>query len=358
MTPSPPAPYERVARRLRRWADRGVGPAVVVALSGGGDSVALLRMSAEAAATAAGGGGVPWRIVAAHVHHGARAEADGDAEFCRELARSLGVPFELARWSPTRTSHFEADARAARYRSLAEIARRLGANAILTAHTLDDQVETALHRVLRGTGLRGAAGMPAARTLRGDGSGGAPVRVLRPLLSITREELRAYLRGIGQPFREDESNADTSRARARIRHRLLPTLAREHNPRVVEALARLARAAREADRVLRGLARPIAGEALRAAGPDWIEIDPEPLRGLPRIVRAEVFRAVWRRQRWPEGRMTARHWDALARCANRARGPAFQVAGGIRVARDRRRGTLVLTRPGAIRDAGETDAED
>ena len=145
------------------------------------------------------------------------------------------LPFVLGAWQPTRSGHFESDARRARYDWLTEVARVRGASVIAVGHTSDDQAETILHRIIRGTGPRGLAGIPSRRVL----SSSPRLTLVRPLLGVSRQEVRDYLAALKQPFREDASNADLSRTRARIRHDLLPKLAAEYNPNVALALVRL-----------------------------------------------------------------------------------------------------------------------
>ena len=147
---------DRVERRLARWCEQGLGKAWVVAVSGGGDSVGLLRVLHQLA------GPLGLRLSVAHLDHGVRGEAArADAAFVAALAGSLGLPFVLGTWQPTRSGHFESDARRARYDWLTEVAHARGASVIAVGHTRDDQAETILHRIIRGTGPRGLAGMPA-----------------------------------------------------------------------------------------------------------------------------------------------------------------------------------------------------
>ena len=109
----------------------------------------------------------------AHLDHGARGEASReDAAFVEDLASSLGLPFDLGRWQPTRAGHFEADARRARYDWLLATAQARGATAVAVGHTIDDQAETILHRIVRGTGLRGLAGMPGGKAWARGRAGG------------------------------------------------------------------------------------------------------------------------------------------------------------------------------------------
>src|SRR5262249_20196828 len=155
-------------------------------------------------------------------------------------------PIDLGRWRPHRPSHFEADARRARYEWLIEVARQRGASVVAVGHTRDDQAETILHRILRGTGPRGLGGIPRRRARATD----PPIELVRPLLDVSREEIRSYLADLGQPFREDASNADLGRTRARIRQDLLPRLVREYNPDVANAIVRLGGLARSSGRVI------------------------------------------------------------------------------------------------------------
>ena len=169
-------------------------------------------------------------------NHGVRGEAArADAAFVAALAGSLGLPFVLGVWQPTRRGHFESDARRARYDWLTEVARVRGASVVAVGHTLDDQAETILHRIVRGTGPRGLAGIPSKRVL----ASSPTATLVRPLLGVSRRELRDYLAALKQPYREDASNTDLSRTRARIRHDLLPKLVAEYNPNVALALVRL-----------------------------------------------------------------------------------------------------------------------
>ena len=307
----------RVRVALRRWRASGIGPVWVVAVSGGSDSVGLLR------ALHAIGPEFDLQLSVAHLDHGSRGEAaEADARFVAELAESLGLPFDLGRWRPTRAGHFEADARRARYSWLAEVAQTRGASALAAGHTRDDQAETILHRILRGTGPRGLAGMPARRRLAG------AIDLVRPFLETSRSEIRAYLDAIGQGYRDDATNADLSRTRARLRHDLIPKLAAEYNPAVVEALVRLGALARGSQRTMDAWLAGRARAAIVSAGPEAIILRLGPLARLPIVARAEVVRLAWRRAGWPEGGMGADRWRRLAANAGRDRG-RWSVGGGI-----------------------------
>ncbi len=206
------------------------GDRLLAAVSGGPDSTALLH----ALLTLAPRLGVTVR--AAVVDHGLRPESAAEARLVARRCRELGVAcevltVEVARHRRRHGSVQEA-ARAARLDGLEALAERRDCTAIALGHTADDQAETVLFRVLRGTGLAGLAGIPYRRGT-----------LVRPLLDVRRSEILAYLGRRKLPFVADPSNADRRYARARIRHDVLPLLARE-NPRVAEALIDLARQAR------------------------------------------------------------------------------------------------------------------
>lgn len=319
---------DTLARRLASWQ----GARLAVAVSGGVDSVAMLRLLHELAPR------LNLALVVAHLNHGLRgAEADADAAFVADLAQSLDLPCEIGHWKPERSAHFEADARRARYAWLAEVAARQNAPLLAVAHTRDDQAETILLNILRGTGIRGLAGMPASRLLNGN------VRLIRPLLDQSRETLRAYLDEHNQPHRDDPTNADPTYTRSRIRHELIPLLESRYNPRATDALLRLGSLARATNNTLRkrleSAARPLAVNESALE----ITFDAAKLARLPRILRAEALRHIWRCLDWPQRDMSRAQWNRLARLAAAPdSAPArIQLPGSIEA---QRRGTLLLLR--------------
>ena len=224
---------DRVAASVQAQALIPRGGRVVAAVSGGGDSVALLHLLAELAErsllTLAG---------VAHVNHRLRRPAsDEDERFCRDLARRFGVPclvesVAVADVARSRRVSVELAGHHLRHAFFARAAAELEAGRVALGHTIDDQAETVLLRLIRGAGAAGLSGMrPRAGVL------------VRPLLGVGRAELRRYLADGGVPFREDASNADLRVPRNRVRHELLPHL-RTYSPRIVEALARQADIAR------------------------------------------------------------------------------------------------------------------
>jgi tRNA(Ile)-lysidine synthase len=262
----------------------------------------------------------------AHLDHGVRGEASrADAAFVEALADELGLPCHLGQWRPTRTGHFEADARRARYAWLCETAGKRGASVVAVGHTLDDQAETILHRIVRGTGLRGLSGIPARRVLSWDPS----VALVRPLLSVSRQSIQTSLGALGQPYREDASNADVARTRARIRHDLLPRLAREYNPRIAEALVRLGNLAADSERAMDHRLREMAHSVTWSVDHQQVEIHRDWLLVLPVFLRAEVLRRVWREAGWPEAGMSARRWRRLAVLARSQRISRMAIGVGV-----------------------------
>ncbi len=246
------------------------GDRVCVAVSGGADSVALLRLLLEFRSEL----GIVLSV--AHFNHGLRGEASqADEAFVADLARQHDLEFfsgcgDVRDHALTSKLSLEAAARELRYRWLASLAESHKLNAIATAHTLDDQAETVLLKFLRGAGTRGLAGVypeiaigpkapeslqaadVGAESLPGRNSV-AGVRIVRPLLGATREEVERYLTALGQEWQEDESNVDHRFARNRVRHELLPLLEREYNPNIRQVLSDAAEVSRAEEEFWRAL---------------------------------------------------------------------------------------------------------
>jgi len=220
------------------------GDRICVAVSGGADSVALLRALHSANIAKHDSLGVG--LSAAHVHHGIRpGEADTDQQFVEDLCARLDIPLHLHRANiPERTAQtgetIEEAARNVRYDFFASLIGAGHADSVLTAHTLDDQAETVLMKLLRGAWTEGLSAIHPVLQI----GGSRPGKILRPFLGTRRVEIEAYLKQINQPWREDSSNADTAYTRNRIRHELLPQL-RDYNPNLDQTLANLAELARE-----------------------------------------------------------------------------------------------------------------
>lgn len=278
----------------------------LLAVSGGPDSVALLR--AMRALKSRGEG----RLLVAHFNHQLRGdESAADEAFVGELCCRFGLTCEMGRAGTDELAAQSSDgledaARTARYEFLQRTAARLGARYVVTAHTADDQAETILHRIIRGTGIAGLAGMERARAL------GPAATLIRPLLVVRRAELVAYLDDLGQSYRSDSSNQDTRRTRNRIRHELLPRLARQFNPGVVDALLRLGRLAGEVQAVVDEIVHDFFERCVVCESPQAVQIDATRLADQPCHVIRELLVCVWRTQDWPMQAMGFAQWDQLA----------------------------------------------
>ncbi len=303
-------------------ARTGVSGSIVAAVSGGPDSVALLRALRDARGVGP--------LVAAHLNHQLRgADSDADEAFVRDLCDHLAVPCHVQRLdvqaiAVSEGANLEGTARRLRYDWLARAATEEGLGAVATGHTADDQAETVLHRLLRGTGLQGLRGIALRREL-------APgVALVRPLLTTTRAEVMAYLHGLGQAYRQDSTNFDPAFTRNRIRHQLLPLLAAEYNPEIVAVLARLAAQADEAHAAEEEQARALLAAAELPRAGTVLVFDGSQLSAAPPHQVRALFRLVWQREGWP---MDAMGFDAWQRVAAVARGEATAAdfPGGVRM---------------------------
>jgi tRNA(Ile)-lysidine synthase len=225
---------QNVLQKIRSERSLPAGSRIAVAVSGGADSVALLRLLDSLK------GELGIVLVVAHFNHSLRgAESDADETFVEQLARGLGIVFVSSKQdvrAESERNHWNLEDAGRRLRKafFQRIVRDGEATRVALAHTADDQAETVLAQIIRGTGIKGLGGIyPGTAS------------IVRPLLQVRREALREYLREIGQEWREDSSNADTGRLRARIRERLIPLLQTDFSSSITEHLNTLARLARE-----------------------------------------------------------------------------------------------------------------
>jgi tRNA(Ile)-lysidine synthase len=227
---------ERIGEHLRDSGLIPEGAKVLVGYSGGADSTCLLHLLHR----------LGYDVVAGHLHHGQRAEADKEMRLCEAFCEELGIPFaggkaDVPRMAKDLKIGLEEAGRKLRYEFLSQAAWRLGYDLIATAHTRDDHVETVLLNLTRGTGLVGLAGIPPVRG-----------NIVRPLLPFAREETRAYCAEHGLWFHDDPANEDTAFSRSRIRQAVLPEL-RQINPAIDESVLRMAATVREEDAFLDAL---------------------------------------------------------------------------------------------------------
>lgn len=310
---------------------------VIVAVSGGSDSVALLLALDELIRTA----GLRIEPVVAHMDHALRPTSAEEQAAVAALAAALGYECETARIEVVRLAaergdNLEQAARRARYEFLTEAARRHGARAVFVAHTLDDQAETLLLRLIRGSGAEGLSGMARVRQL-------APGLLLaRPMLSWARKSAaESYCRARGVGFFCDPSNRDERFARARVRHQLIPLLL-TFNPRIVETLARTADLLREDDEALTAEAKSLL-ERASAPGDAASSLDVAALAAAPPAVRRRALRLWIEHQRGDLRRIESVHLAAVEKLLEGERGGRTVELPGASVV-ERRRGRLFFRR--------------
>ncbi len=288
---------------LSRWTDYRT----IVAVSGGPDSVALLRLLLGLRPMAGSG-----ELILAHFNYRLRgAESDADQAFVERLAAEHRLDCRVRRSESLMKSPakgWEATLRDHRYQFFRELAAETGARYVALAHTADDQAETVLLRLLRGSSLAGLRGIPQQRKLTPE------TTLIRPLLQASRQDLRAYLAAIGQSFRLDSSNESDDFFRNRVRNHLLPLLASEYSPDIERRLLNLASEASETQAFLDEQVAPLLGrigglEEMQLRIPAGAFQDCAPLLARLALVQA------WRQRGWSEQAMTAAHWRTLAELA-------------------------------------------
>ena len=323
---------QRLLRHIRAEEFLQAGDRVGVATSGGADSVALLLLLLELCAKL----GIVLSVV--HFNHKLRGKAsDADEKFVAKLAEKHGLEFhcasaDIAKKAKKERANLEDAARRARYDYFRSLVASGTCTCIAVAHTVNDQAETVLAHILRGTGLAGLGGIhPVAGP------------VFRPLLNIRRAELRAYLRRKTQKWREDVTNRDTKRLRARIRKKLLPLLEKQFQPAIVEHLATLADLAREDEAYLDGVAelrvRTLVKEANGEVRIPSSDLQPEEALKIGRLSQSlhkRMVRKIVENLKPHEGQLGAQHVQAVLGLARNGRsGSSLSLPGGVEVRRDR-----------------------
>ena len=266
------------AKRL--FADWKAVPAIVLAVSGGPDSLALMWLAVRWRSALARGP----RLFAVTVDHGLRAESAAEARAVKRLARSLELPHRTMRWTGAKPkTGLPAAARAARYRLLAQAARANGATHVFTAHTRDDQAETLLMRMLRGSGIAGLAAM--ARQSERDG-----VLLARPLLHVAKSQLVATLKKAKVGFADDPTNRDLNFTRPRIRA-VMPALAAEGGDarNLARLASRLARANAAVEVLVDGAERYLALRDRKIRQSGLGGFDAKAFAGMPEEIRLRLL---------------------------------------------------------------------
>jgi tRNA(Ile)-lysidine synthase len=298
---------------------------------------ALLAIKAEA-----GGAG---RLIVGHVNHQLRGEeSEGDQQFLTDECAKLEVELvvrhvDTAALAVEQGDGVEAAARSSRYRLLTEMAEQVGARFVATAHTRDDQAETVLFRLIRGTGLRGLAGIPFTRSLS------EAVTVVRPMLGVRSADVKDYLTSIGQAWRTDKSNVDRRFKRNRIRHDILPQLGAALGGDAAEALARISEQAAVAQAIVEQAARDLLERCRQRTPSGGMQLDVGPLVSESPALVGEALRLAWREAGFPEQDMTRRWWEKLAALAQNGERATLHLPGGVLACK--RDETLALERRGS-----------
>jgi tRNA(Ile)-lysidine synthase len=321
---------------------------VLAGVSGGGDSVALLHLLARLSRK------IPFDIVVAHVHHGLRGRAaDEDQAFVQTLASDLHLGFLALRpddaTGPLLPGSGEEAMRKVRHALLDRAARENECDRVALAHTKDDQAETVLMRLLRGSGRRGLSGMRYA----------GPGRLIRPMLDIGRDEARAWVTSIGGRFREDETNADLRFLRNKVRAGLLPEM-RRINPSAVDVLARTAEILQEEDSYLDELARQAMARLAEPVTPradaasyhgDTVSARARGLAELPRPLARRVARLLLAAAGCdPRGARMAAVRQLLSLAGSGVNGDAREMGSGLRARLVE--GVIEVNGPGSSRLGG------
>ena len=300
---------------------------MIIGVSGGPDSVALLHALTNLQSE------WKWTLHIAHLDHGLRPASRQDAAFVQQLGARWKLPSTIERchvadlcrregWS------LEDGARRIRYQFLLKVARRQSASHIALAHTADDQAETVLMRLLRGTGLMGLSAIPVKRALE-------EMWVVRPLLEVWRREILAYLKEEGIESRQDETNQDSRFVRNRIRHELLPILERDYNPNIKGTLAQLAEQSHWDYAYLQEAASRQWKRLAKGSAPSRVSIAVKPFIRQPKALQRQLVRQAIQRVKGDLGQLEFRHWlEAERLFLERPVGTLLDLPGGVQLRRE------------------------
>ncbi len=322
-----PIEHPLVAKLTAAWPnERRCNLRTIVAVSGGPDSVAMLHALVKSNRQTPSASD---QLIVTHVDHGVRAESAADAEFVVELANRLGLASEV--FAPDAgqarsSAQSEESLRAYRYQCLTQAAEKHGARYLATAHTQDDQIETILFRILRGTGVRGLTGIPVSRLLT------SGLTLVRPMLGVTRTEVMQFLQEIDADHRVDDSNRQSHYTRNFLRNELLP-LARKRFPDVDQALVNLSRQAIDQQAASSNWIA-IAKESIVATD-HTIEIACKPIKHFPPATLIDALIEAWEERSWPRGDMKQGTWQKVAALiqSKESNPPAINLPGNVRAER-------------------------
>jgi tRNA(Ile)-lysidine synthase len=286
-----------VAETIERHKMLTRGDKVLIGVSGGADSVALVHLMVALRRV------MDLQLAVAHLNHGLRSDAsDREAGFVEELSNKLGLLFHCKKieLDPHRGS-LEERARRARYRFYKHLMHEYGYNKLALGHQADDNAESVLLHLLRGSGIRGLSGIPPKRGRV----------IVRPLIETSRSDIEAYLKSCGIAHVEDASNNDMRFQRNRIRHQLIPLLQREYNPNIRITLNRLAGLCRDEQAWLNTLLKPVLDSALIDSGTERLELRADRLLDTPPAAQRRVIRMALRSWMGDLKRMGFDHIDAV-----------------------------------------------
>ncbi|MCA9243928.1 MAG: tRNA lysidine(34) synthetase TilS [Phycisphaerales bacterium] len=322
--------WDAFIQRLADWLylhdALGRGRGWTIGVSGGPDSLIMLH-----ALTALNErDGLGWRLTVAHLDHAMRADAEADASFVAAEADRLGLDAIIERLDlPPGSALSEDAARAARYEFFERVALTTDSEFVAVAHHADDNAETVLHRICRGTGLRGLSGMPARRALRPH----SRVTIIRPLLWARRAEVEAICADRGLTPRNDATNQTGQFTRGRIRNTVMPLLAEHINPQIREAILRLAEQARWVDQHLEEAAARTYDALMISERPGLIALHITGLRRKPRIIQAQVVRRAVAALAGADVDLSFSHFDAALRIVEGGSGKETHLPGSVVVRR-------------------------
>jgi tRNA(Ile)-lysidine synthase len=333
---------EQLLKTIRKQESMRAGDRLAVAVSGGADSVALLCLLLELRAEL----GIVLSV--AHINHKLRGkESDEDEHFVAQLAGQHGLAFHVhqAPVDSSASSGIEAAARELRYGFFRQLAREGQVEKIATAHTLDDQAETVLLRIFRGTGIRGLSGIHPRIVFEEQGH--AFGEVVRPLLNFRRATLLEFLRECGQSWREDASNRDVAFLRNRVRHRLLPLIAEEFGEAAIEHMGELAEIARAEEEVL-STQYPVPSSGQTDVGRSPQATASLPVGLLPALPLAAQRRLLrrWLEATAPDLSISFRLIDEALDLAQRSASGRLALAGGLNLRLNRQELLLESKRVG------------
>ena len=304
---------------LEKWAQHPI----ILGISGGPDSVTLLRIAAEISQQ------IPnTRLIAAHANHKLRGpESEEDQRFVQTLCEHLSIQCEcesLPVETDTVSEGLESALRDLRYQWFGQLAGQTGARYVMTAHNQNDQTETVLFRLMRGTGIAGLAGIPKQRKLV-DG-----VTLLRPMLTISRDEIIDYLKKIEQSYRTDASNATSAFARNRIRNELIPKIKSDFAPQLDQRIESLSAQASECQDFLDSIGSELLENAFQFQ-PNGFIVDCSKLDNQPELLIRHTLVQAWKRLEWPLQDMTFAKWQSIATVIKTNTQPHSKMPGNIKM---------------------------